>query len=212
VGDAPLTVDFSDLSVVTGDDFIVSWIWNFGDDSDSFDQNPTHVYTMAGSYTVTLTVTTNGGLSSMYTINNFITVNPPQFEGQPAEGEVVEGEVPAEGQPVEGEATEGEATEGGLPEEGQPVEGQVAEGQPAEGQVAEGQAVEGQIEEGQAAEGQDVEGQDAEGQAKEGQTPEGAKPEGAKPEGQDTDKEGQATANDGEPAGTNNTVTFGCAG
>ncbi|MCD6380117.1 PKD domain-containing protein, partial [bacterium] len=49
-GPSPLTVDFTDLS--TGDPD--SWSWNFGDDSTSTDQSPSHIYVDAGSFTVTL--------------------------------------------------------------------------------------------------------------------------------------------------------------
>ena len=43
---------------------IVSWEWSFGDGSSSDEQNPTHNFTEIGSYTVTLKVTDNGGLTS----------------------------------------------------------------------------------------------------------------------------------------------------
>ena len=36
-----------------------SWLWDFGDTHTSEEQNPTHTYTDAGNYTVTLTVTDN---------------------------------------------------------------------------------------------------------------------------------------------------------
>jgi PKD repeat protein len=56
-GDAPLTVAFTDTS--TGGT-PSAWDWDFGDGGTSTSQNPTHVFTEHGSYTVTLTVTIGG--------------------------------------------------------------------------------------------------------------------------------------------------------
>ena len=53
-GAAPLTVKFTDES--TGDP--KSWSWDFGDGGTSAERNPTHTYTLPGTYTVTLTVST----------------------------------------------------------------------------------------------------------------------------------------------------------
>jgi len=51
------------------------WIWDFGDGSDLvYDvQNPTHTYSASGTYTVKLTVITEGG--DMDTVEKVITVN-----------------------------------------------------------------------------------------------------------------------------------------
>jgi PKD repeat protein len=51
-GNAPLIVDFIDQS--SGNP--VTWDWDFGDGSHSSLQNPSHVYTTAGSYPVTLSL------------------------------------------------------------------------------------------------------------------------------------------------------------
>jgi len=51
-GPAPLTVNFTDLSL--GD--VTDWEWNFGDDETSNLQHPTHVYTTPGEYDVALSV------------------------------------------------------------------------------------------------------------------------------------------------------------
>lgn len=69
-GNAPLTVNFTDQS--TGNPS--SWSWDFGDGSISTQQNPTHIYNIAGDYTVTLTVSNNCG-SDGETKMNYITVN-----------------------------------------------------------------------------------------------------------------------------------------
>lgn len=60
-GGAPLTVSFADTSS-PGSAPITAWEWNFGDRSPiGTEQNPNHVYTAPGLYTVTLTVTTAAG-------------------------------------------------------------------------------------------------------------------------------------------------------
>ncbi|HJV65848.1 MAG TPA: PKD domain-containing protein, partial [Geomonas sp.] len=86
-GAPPLPVSFVDSS--TGS--ITSWLWNFGDSTTSTLQNPTHVYTSAGSYNVTLTVTGTDGSDSK-TQPNYITVNPvspvADFSATPQTGTV----------------------------------------------------------------------------------------------------------------------------
>jgi PKD repeat protein len=70
-GDANLLVSFTDLSV--GDP--IEWDWDFGDGSPhSTDQNPPHVYTKAGTHTVTLTIF-NGSIYNSKTVPDYITVN-----------------------------------------------------------------------------------------------------------------------------------------
>ena len=56
-GTVPFTVTFTDLTTnePTG------WDWDFGDGATSTDQNPTHEYTVAGTYDVELTATSNAG-------------------------------------------------------------------------------------------------------------------------------------------------------
>jgi PKD repeat protein len=68
-GKKPLTVKFTDNSTNNP----TSWYWNFGDKSSSEDKNPTHKYTKAGKYTVSLTVKNKAG-SDTKTILNYITV------------------------------------------------------------------------------------------------------------------------------------------
>jgi PKD repeat protein len=49
---------------------VIRWLWNFGDGSpNSNEQNPSHTYTISGSYTVSLTVTTVHGSSTKTKIN-----------------------------------------------------------------------------------------------------------------------------------------------
>lgn len=66
-------VNFTDTSTSTLP--IVSWDWDFGDGSPhSYVQNPSHVYTKAGLFSVTLTVF-DGSVYDTRTIPDFITVN-----------------------------------------------------------------------------------------------------------------------------------------
>jgi PKD repeat protein len=67
-------IHFIDTST-DSDGTIVSWWWNFGDDTTSTAQNPTHTYTTYGTYFVTLTVTDNEGSSDSKTKS--ITVSQP---------------------------------------------------------------------------------------------------------------------------------------
>lgn len=55
---------------------IVNWTWDFGDGHGSFDQNPGHQYPTAGTYTVSLNVTDNYGLSG--TAEKQIVVSFPE--------------------------------------------------------------------------------------------------------------------------------------
>lgn len=56
----PLPIQFSDGSTA-GSGRIINWQWDFGDGSLSSLQNPRHVYTTAGNYSVTLKVTNSFG-------------------------------------------------------------------------------------------------------------------------------------------------------
>jgi len=68
LGPAPLTVNFADES--TG--IIDTWSWDFGDNSTSTAQNPSHTYNDPGTYTVSLTITDPGG-SDTETKTDYIT-------------------------------------------------------------------------------------------------------------------------------------------
>lgn len=58
-GYVPLDVKFTDISENT-----TKWSWVFGDGGISTDQNPTHIYSAAGTYTVNLTVSNANGTNS----------------------------------------------------------------------------------------------------------------------------------------------------
>ena len=73
-GVAPLEVKFNDHSFVDASTEVeVAWAWDFGDNGSSIEGNPTHTYTEAGTYTVSLTVSTNTG-SNTVTKTDFINV------------------------------------------------------------------------------------------------------------------------------------------
>lgn len=71
-GETPLEVTFTDSSTnePTG------WTWDFGDGQTSTEQNPTHEYAEAGTYTVTLTASNDGGSDDVVK-RDLIKVTPP---------------------------------------------------------------------------------------------------------------------------------------
>ncbi|ADN35976.1 PKD domain containing protein [Methanolacinia petrolearia DSM 11571] len=70
-GDAPLSVQFNDTSSGSP----TSWSWDFGDGSSSTEQNATHTYSGAGTYSVNLTATNSGGISNSTVVSDYITVS-----------------------------------------------------------------------------------------------------------------------------------------
>ena len=64
---------FTDNSIANSTGGISSWNWDFGDGNTSNSQNPTHSYTTAGSYNVTLIVINSSGCSD--TIVQAVNVN-----------------------------------------------------------------------------------------------------------------------------------------
>jgi gliding motility-associated-like protein len=85
-GCGPLVVQFTDSSyIATGN--VISWFWDFGDGTSSTDQNPSHTYLTSGTYSVTLTVTSDFGCQNSTTFPNIVTVFPgptAEFEPDPA--------------------------------------------------------------------------------------------------------------------------------
>ena len=72
-------VVFRDLSVSTTDlGPISSWLWNFGDGTTSTDQNPTHLYTVPGTFDVSLTVKA-GGAEETLKRAGYVKVDSPQL-------------------------------------------------------------------------------------------------------------------------------------
>jgi RHS repeat-associated protein len=67
------------------DGHVVAWSWNFGDGGASNQQSPSHHYAAAGTYTVTLTVTDDAGLTATHQLNLKVgaTSGAPSFTVSP---------------------------------------------------------------------------------------------------------------------------------
>ncbi|MDP3563890.1 MAG: PKD domain-containing protein, partial [Methanoregula sp.] len=85
-GKAPLAVGFTDQS--TGAP--VSWHWTFGDGTLATEQNPAHIYTATGTYTVSLEVTNPDGSNTRtkadFIIVSSVSVPVASFSGKPTSG------------------------------------------------------------------------------------------------------------------------------
>ena len=68
-GKAPLKINFKDTSAGSP----TSWTWNFGDKSTSSSHNPSHTYSKAGKYTISLIAKNSAG-SNTKSASNYITV------------------------------------------------------------------------------------------------------------------------------------------
>ena len=69
-GCAPITVN--PIATVIANQPVASYLWNFGDGTTSNAITPTHTYNIAGTYTVTLIITTTGGCTDSLVINNAV--------------------------------------------------------------------------------------------------------------------------------------------
>lgn len=76
-GTPPLTVQFKDTT--TG--MPARWNWTFGDGTQSVEQNPVHVYTGVGRYTVTLEVTSSQGEQGIIRKPGFVQVSTGRITG-----------------------------------------------------------------------------------------------------------------------------------
>lgn len=85
-GGVPLTVTFNDLSTNNP----TSWLWNFGDpvNTTSVLQNPTHIYSLPGNYSVELTATNSAGSNKTVRQGYIFTYYPAvaDFTGTPTSG------------------------------------------------------------------------------------------------------------------------------
>lgn len=90
-GTEPLSVTFT--PIITGQNVITGYEWDFGDGQTSIEQSPTHVYATDGTYTVSLTATEEFGAEETETKSNYITVSNAaalnaDFSGTPTTGQV----------------------------------------------------------------------------------------------------------------------------
>jgi len=82
-GYAPLVVQFNDSSKNT-----TGWHWDFGDGANSTEKNPTHIYTVAGTYTVNLTASNEYGTNSTLVIINVFENMPfPGYTNPPKDSD-----------------------------------------------------------------------------------------------------------------------------
>ena len=72
------STQFTDQSL-PGTTSITNWLWYFGDGDSSLQANPSHVYTVAGNYQVTLVVTNDVGCTDTMVIPT--TINPIPLAG-----------------------------------------------------------------------------------------------------------------------------------
>ena len=78
IGGATDTIEFSSEGSHDPDGNITVYEWDFGDESEhSFEANPSHVYTLQGNYTVTLTVTDDDNVTDTDTTWCDIAPRPP---------------------------------------------------------------------------------------------------------------------------------------
>ncbi len=85
-GPAALTVNFTNESTGTFD----SWLWDFGDGTDSYDHDPVHTYNLVGEYTVTLRIDGPIGSDSETKTNYIVVIDPgtvtADFTADPTDG------------------------------------------------------------------------------------------------------------------------------
>jgi PKD repeat protein len=88
-GVVPLTVNFTSAGVDSATNPVSNWNWIFGDGTTSTAQNPSHIYTSSGSFSVVLFETNNiGGLVAG--AGTAVTVDPLTlaFTANPTSGEI----------------------------------------------------------------------------------------------------------------------------
>jgi gliding motility-associated-like protein len=74
-GCVPLCVNFTDLSTISSG-AVSHWNWDFGDGNTSISPSPSECYYLSGTYSVSLTVTSDSGCSNTFTMANLIHTYP----------------------------------------------------------------------------------------------------------------------------------------
>ncbi len=86
-GSLPLEVLFTDMS--TNGTAPYFYVWDFGDTETSTDQSPVHTYTVAGQYTVILSITDSNDQTDTYARDFYIKAGLPDLPGDiDADGDV----------------------------------------------------------------------------------------------------------------------------
>jgi len=78
IGCTPLPVQLSNLTPTQPG---LVYDWNFGNGSSSSEENPLHVYTQAGSFSVTLTATNGFGCATTVSLPNYVNVTAHPIAG-----------------------------------------------------------------------------------------------------------------------------------
>jgi PKD repeat protein len=92
-GKAPFVVHFTDLS--KGDP--TTWLWDFGDDTGSDEQNPSHISMEEGAHNVRLMVTNQHGSDSVFmtdTSSSTMTTAPAETQAEVVTSAAAQQEVP----------------------------------------------------------------------------------------------------------------------
>ena len=73
-GEPPLIVNFDASSSIDADGTILSYVWDYGDGTGSTGLTSTHAYTTEGTFTASLIVTDDGGISDTTSLDIVVTI------------------------------------------------------------------------------------------------------------------------------------------
>jgi PKD repeat protein len=74
---AAYPVQFSDESAIPDGNEIIGWLWDFGDETTSSDQNPMHTFSEAGFWDINLEITIDNGCSANFPNSIFVPDHAP---------------------------------------------------------------------------------------------------------------------------------------